>query len=135
MGHLQEAQSKGQGAENGRSPNRRAYTHPLLFTHLVTYCAVDSCGPWYVNKGRKELKRCGVLFTYLVTRAIYLEVANFLKTDSYINALHRFVCRSGPVCQMRKRQWVELHWSTKRTKGSASQNGSPQDQVKAEMLK
>ena len=72
----------------------------LTPTPPFTYCGVDYFGPWYVKEGRKELKRYGVLFTCLVTRAIHLEVANSLETDSYINALRRFICRRGPVRQM-----------------------------------
>ena len=70
-------------------------------TPLFTCCTVHYFGPWYVREGRKELKRYCVLFTCLVTRAIHPEVANSLETDSYINALHRFICRRGPVRQMR----------------------------------
>ena len=66
-----------------------------------THCAVDYFGPFYMKEGRKELKRYGVLFTCLASRAIHLEVAYNLETDSYINALRRFTCRRGPVRQMR----------------------------------
>ena len=41
----------------------------LTPTPPFTYCGVDYFGPWYVKEGRKELKRYGVLFTYLDTRA------------------------------------------------------------------
>ena len=30
-----------------------------------TYCVVDYFGPFYTKKGRKELERYGVLFTFL----------------------------------------------------------------------
>ena len=89
----------------------------LTPTPPFTYCAVDFFGPWYVREGRKELKRYGVLFTCLVTRAIHLEVASSLETDSYINALRRFICRRASDAQ---RQWLEFHWSMKRTQRSAS---------------
>ncbi|KAK3727737.1 hypothetical protein QZH41_005196 [Actinostola sp. cb2023] len=69
-----------------------------------TYCGVDYFGPWYVKQGRKELKRYGVLFTCMSSRAIHLEVAHSLETDSYINALRRFICRRGPVRQLRSDQ-------------------------------
>ena len=51
----------------------------LTPTHPFTYCGVDYFGPWYVKEGHKELKRYGILFTCLVTRAIHLEVANSLE--------------------------------------------------------
>ena len=45
-----------------------------------TYCAVDYFGPWIVKERRKELKRYGVLFTCMASRAIHLEVAHSLET-------------------------------------------------------
>ena len=69
-----------------------------------TFSAVDYFGPWYEKEGRKELKRYGVLFTCLFSRAIYLEVSNSLDTDSFLNAYRRFVCRRGPVRQLRSDQ-------------------------------
>ena len=73
-----------------------------------THCAVDYFGPFYVKEGHKELKRYGVLFTCLASRAIHLEVAYSLETDSYINALQRYICRRGPVRQMRSDQGTNL---------------------------
>lgn len=69
-----------------------------------TYCAVDYFGPWYVKEGRRQLKRYGVLFTCMASRAVHLEVANSLTTDSFINAYRRFVGRRGPVRQIRSDQ-------------------------------
>ena len=65
----------------------------LESTPPFTYCAVDYFGPFIVKDGRKELKRYGVLFTCLASRAIHLEIANSLETDSFINALRRFISR------------------------------------------
>ena len=69
-----------------------------------SYCAVDYFGPWYIKKGRRQLKRYGVLFTCLASRAVHLEVANSLTTDSFMNAYRRFVGRRGPVRQIRSDQ-------------------------------
>ena len=69
-----------------------------------TFSAVDYFGPWYVKEGRRELKCYGVLFTCLSSRAIHLEVSNSLHTDSFLNAYCRFVCRRGPVRQVRSDQ-------------------------------
>ena len=69
-----------------------------------TYSAVDYFGPWYVKEGRRELKRYGVLFTCMSSRAIHLEVAHTLNTDSFINAYRRFVGRRGPIRQLRSDQ-------------------------------
>ena len=66
-----------------------------------TYCAVDLFGPWYIKQGRSELKRYGVLFTCLASRAVHIETANALTTDSFINALRRFIAVRGPIRQLR----------------------------------
>ena len=69
-----------------------------------SYCAVDYFGPWYIKEGRRQLKRYGVLFTCLASRAVHLEVANSLTTDSFMNAYRRSVGRRGPVRQIRSDQ-------------------------------
>ena len=86
-----------------------------------------------MKEGRKELKRYGVLFTCLVTRAIHLEVANSMETDSYINALHRFICRHGPVRQMRSDNGSNFIGARRELKEALAE--MDQDQVKAEILK
>ena len=58
---------------------------------------VDFFGPLMVRRGRSELKRYGCLFTCLTTRAIHLEVTPDLTTNSFINALRRFIARRGQV--------------------------------------
>ena len=57
--------------------------------------------PWLIEESRRELKRYGVLFTCLSSRAIHLEVSAILETDSFINALRRFINRRGPVRTIR----------------------------------
>ncbi|XP_064629278.1 uncharacterized protein LOC135488567 [Lineus longissimus] len=55
---------------------------------------VDYFGPFIIKKGRNTtLKRYGVIFTCLSTRAVHLEVAQGLTTDSCINAIRRFAAR------------------------------------------
>lgn len=66
-----------------------------------TYSAVDYFGPFYIKDRRSELKRWGVLFTCLASRAIHIETASSMTTDSFINAYRRFVCRRGPVRELR----------------------------------
>ena len=77
-------------------PSDRMETEPPF-----TYCGCDLFGPFKIMEGRKELKRYGILFTCLSSRAIRLEVAPSLEADSFINALRRFVCRNGPIRQLR----------------------------------
>ena len=66
-----------------------------------TYCAVDYFGPFTIKEGRRELKRYGVLFTCMSSRAAHIETANSLQTDSFINALRRFLAEHGPARQIR----------------------------------
>ena len=47
------------------------------------------------------VKRYGALFTCLASRAVHIEVADSLETDSFINALRRFICRRGSVREIR----------------------------------
>ena len=62
---------------------------------------LDCFGPFYVKRGRSQIKRYGVLFTCLSIRAIHLEVATDLSTDAFINALRRFLARRGQVHNIR----------------------------------
>ena len=79
-------------------PDRLEATPPFV------YSAVDYFGPWLIKEGRKEVKRYGVLFTCLSCRAVPLETANSLDTDSFINALRRFLSIRGPIRQLRSDQ-------------------------------
>ena len=57
------------------------------------YCGVDLFGLFTIKNYRKELKRYGVMFTCLCNRTIHIEVAQSLKTDSFILSLRRFIGR------------------------------------------
>lgn len=60
-----------------------------------TYVGVDCFGPFFVRRGRSQTKRYGVVFTCLTMRAIHIEVAHSLDTDSFINSMRRFIARRG----------------------------------------
>ncbi|XP_068215897.1 uncharacterized protein [Palaemon carinicauda] len=53
------------------------------------------------DRGRKTVKRCGVLFVCMYSRAVHLEVADSLSTDFFINALRRFISIRGPITTLR----------------------------------
>lgn len=73
----------------GNHPHTRLAHHQRPFT----YTGLDYFGPLMVTVGRTKQKRYGVLFTCLTTRAVHLEVAGSLSTDSAIMALRRFIAR------------------------------------------
>ena len=59
------------------------------------YCGIDYFGPITVKIGRRREKRWGVLFTCMTVRAIHIELAHSLSTDSAIMAIQRFAARRG----------------------------------------
>ena len=56
---------------------------------------VGCFGPFLIRRGRTEVKRYGVLYTCLVVRAVHIEVAHNLDTDSFLNSFRQFVARRG----------------------------------------
>ena len=66
-----------------------------------TYSGVDMFGPFIIKERRSEVKRYVALFTCLSSRAIHLETTISMETDSFINALRRFVGRRGDVRSIR----------------------------------
>ncbi|XP_059086776.1 uncharacterized protein LOC131883340 [Tigriopus californicus] len=66
-----------------------------------TNTGVDLFGPFPVVRGRSTVERHGVVFTCLSSRAIHLEVVFDKSTDSFIQALKRFMARRGQVKVMR----------------------------------
>ena len=77
-------------------PIDRITPDELPFTRV----GVDYFGPFDVKVKRSHVKRYGVIFSCLASRAIHLEIAFSLDTDSYINALRCFMARTGQVKKM-----------------------------------
>ena len=98
-----------------------------------TNCAVDYFGPFLIKERRKEIKRYGVLFTCLSSRAIHLEVANTLETDSFINAFRRFVSRRGPINLLRCDQGTNFVGARRELAQALKE--MDQEKIKNELLK
>lgn len=73
----------------------------MEMTPPFTYCGIDCFGPFYVKEARKELKKYGLIFTCMCSRAIHIEMLDDLTTDAFINALRIFIAIRGHVRQLR----------------------------------
>ena len=78
-------------------PMDRVSVEEPPFSHV----GVDYFGPFEIKRGRSLVKRYGVIFTCLAIRAVHIEVASSLDTDSFIHALRRFIARRGQVQELR----------------------------------
>ena len=72
----------------------------VCFVSTAEY-AVDIFGPYSLKNGRKVHKRYAVLFTCMSCRAVHIEVAFSLTTDSFINAYRSLVPIRGKVNVLR----------------------------------
>ena len=60
-----------------------------------TSVGMDYYGPLYVQQGHSHVKRYGCVFTCLMTSPVHIEITCTLDTDSFINALRRFISLRG----------------------------------------
>ena len=77
-------------------PEDRMETSPPF-----TFCGMDCFGPFYVKEGHKEIKRYGLLFTCMCSRAVHIEMLDDMTTDAFINSLRCFLAIRGAVQQIR----------------------------------
>jgi len=66
-----------------------------------SYCGVDLFGSLQVKRGQSLVKCYRYVFTCLRIRAVHIEVVRSPDTDSFINALQRFICRRGQPKELR----------------------------------
>jgi len=77
-------------------PSERSDDAPVF-----TNCGVDLFGPFLIKQGKKVLKRYVIMFTCLASRAVHIESTTSLETDTFIQALHRFIARRSNVRMLR----------------------------------
>lgn len=75
----------------GDLPRARLVPHEPPFT----FTGLDYFGPFNVKRGRGTEKVYGCIFVCLTSRAIHIEDAGSLETDTFIQALRRFICIRG----------------------------------------
>ena len=66
-----------------------------------SFSGLDMFGPFIIKEGRKNLKRYGIIFTCLASRAVHIETVNSMETNSFILSLRRFIGRRGNVRSIR----------------------------------
>ena len=72
-------------------PADRISTKPPFTVEL------DMFGPFTVKHHRKEMKRYGIMFTCLSSRVVHLEVVQDMETDSFSQALRKFIACRGNI--------------------------------------
>jgi len=103
--------------EMGILPEVRVHGFVRPFTHI----GMDFFGPMAVTVGRHKEKRYGVLFTCLTTRAIHLEIAERLTTDSCILAINRMSARRGAPVSMYSDNGTNLRGAEKELRESVKE--------------
>ena len=76
---------------------------------LFTFVGVEYFGPMVVKQRRNHVKRYGCLFTCLALRAVHIEIAYSLDTDSFIDALRRLIARRGRPEVIRSDNGTNFH--------------------------
>lgn len=66
-------------------------------TAPFTNTGMDVFGPYHCKDGRKEVKRYGLIFSCMSTRAVHLEMLDDMTTDCFINSLRCFLAIRGSV--------------------------------------
>ncbi|XP_067942820.1 uncharacterized protein [Watersipora subatra] len=61
------------------------------------YSGMDCFGPFHAKDGRREVKRYGLMFTCLTSRAVHIELLDDLTTDAFLNSLRSLIAMRGNV--------------------------------------
>ncbi|XP_062535270.1 uncharacterized protein LOC134204460 [Armigeres subalbatus] len=65
------------------------------YVRPFSFIGIDYCGPFLIRVGRSNVKRWIVVITCLTVRAVHLEVAYSLSSESCKMAIRRFIARRG----------------------------------------
>ena len=100
-----------------------------------TNTGIDLFGPFFVSRGRNQVKKYSVIFSCLITRAVHLEVVCSLSTDSSMCALRRFLARRGQVKVVRSDQGTNLVGAKRELDQELKHLVDHSPELKEEMLK
>ena len=67
----------------------------VAYQPQFTYTGLDFFGPFYVKRSRSTVKVYGCIFVCFNSRAIHIEDVSSLETDTFIQALLRFISIPG----------------------------------------
>ena len=79
------------------------------------------------------MKRYGTLFTCMASRAIHIEVAHSMETDSFLQALRHVITRRGPIRELRSDQGTNFVGAENKLKRALQEMDD--EKIKAELLK
>ncbi|XP_036344687.1 uncharacterized protein LOC118753918 [Rhagoletis pomonella] len=71
------------------------------FIRPFSYVGLDYMGPFLVVNGRRTENRWIALFTWLTMRAVHLEIAKDLTTNTCLLCIKSFMCRRGTPVRIR----------------------------------
>ena len=74
------------------------------------HVGLDCFGPFLVKEGRKSLKKYGVIFVCLQSRAVHVELVDNISTDAFINSLRCFIALRGNVSHIRCDRGSNFVW-------------------------
>ena len=96
---------------------------------------MDFFGPFHVKQLRSRVKRYGVIFTCLSIRAVHIEVAEDLSSDSFLCALLRFKSRRIHVKSLRSDQGTNFVAASKELKRELQKLKESEESIHKTMLK
>ncbi|KAL8567647.1 hypothetical protein ACOMHN_054459 [Nucella lapillus] len=98
-----------------------------------SHTGIDCFGPFEACEGRRNVKRWGLIFTCLASRAIHLEVLEDMSTDAFLCALRRFIALRGNVKTLRSDMGTNFVSAAKELK--KYMNAVNKEKISEEMLK